>query len=150
MVPLLILSARVAPGQHDAVVGSVDVAATILALAGIDHPTLGRSLLAQDLRRAAVFGMRRTFANHPVYEERINSEPVLLDELDFYAVDSHGQLQRGNGRKIDHAERLSAEEEQQLLALFARFESRLSSVSFGLDRLDEESRQALAALGYVD
>ncbi len=148
VVPLFILSPRVEAQQRDDVVGSVDVAATLLALAETNHRTSGTSLLASPRAGRRAFGMRRTFAK-PYADRRITGESLLLEPFRFYAVDRTGRIFRGNRTNIDHSETINAERLRALHTLFGYFEDRLEN-SAAPSTLDAESRKALAALGYVD
>lgn len=149
VVPLFILSPRVSPGVRHEVAGSVDVAATLLALAGIDHPTSGRDLLANQPGRQGAFGMRRTYDSNQVYEELTTGEHRDLEAFRFFAVGLKGRIQRGNARRLDGEEQLTPEEAERFKSLFAHFEERL--VATGIQpTLDAESRKAMSALGYLD
>jgi arylsulfatase A-like enzyme len=149
VVPLFIASPLVAPGRRDEVTGSVDIAPTLLALAGLPpRSSSGRSLLKPARGRAAAFGMRRTYEEAAMTETLTSGKTILLEPLRFYAVDRDGAIHRGNARKLDEEEQLAASQAEQLRRLFSYFERRLSSSSVA-SQLDEESRKALSALGYV-
>ncbi len=148
VVPLVILSPRIEAGERQDIVGSVDVAATLLALAGTNHRTSGTNLLLPPRAGRRAFGMRRTFAE-PFSEQRTTGESVLLEPFRFYAVDRSGRIFRGNRESIDNSESIDAERLKALHTLFGYFEEKLET-SAATVTLDAESRKALAALGYVD
>jgi arylsulfatase A-like enzyme len=149
IVPLFIASSLVAPGQRNEVTGSVDVAPTLLRLAGREEPpSSGRSLLEPPPGRRVAFGMRRTYEESTMYERLTTGESIELAPLRFYAVDREGTIHRGNAQAVDGETELEPTEAEQLRRLFRFFERRLSSGT-AASRLDDESRKALAALGYV-
>ncbi len=150
-VPLFILSPRIEPGRKERIAGSVDVAATLLDLAGLPHRGPAQSLLAPPLRPASAVGMRRTFTR-VVNEERSDGTKIPILGHRFFAVGRDGRLVLGNGQELLPAptsSTLSRAEGDRLLALFAQFEQQLDS-AHSLSATDDESRRALRALGYVD
>ncbi len=150
--PLFILSPRVAPGVRTEPVGSVDVGATLLALAGLPTDlSHGRDLTGPLDARAPVLGMRRTF-EQPELEIRVDGTSHELDEHLFYVVEG-GRMLVGNRGKVtrgDSDRRLrQAGKAEELMGLFAGFEDDLSQLTpQTLD--DEETLAALKALGYID
>lgn len=74
-------------------VGSVDVAATILGRAGLELPIEGRDLLrpAGEPRRAMVFGMRRVFRSGAT-ETRLDGSRIRVDRPLYFAVDTEGEM----------------------------------------------------------
>ncbi len=150
-VPLFILSPRIKPGRNHRITGSVDIAATLLDLAGLPYPEPAQSLLIPPQHPASAVGMRRTYVT-PVSEERLDGTKVPLHGHRFFAVDRDGRLVLGNGRELrptPTSKALSSDERDRRLALFAHFEEQLDSVQ-SESVTDDESQRALHALGYVD
>jgi len=154
-VPLLIRSWRLAAGVRSDVVGSVDVAATLLALAGRQVETrIGSALAGRDLTRPAgrpgrAFGMRQTF-REPYPDQRLDGSVVTIDGLLFFAVDEGGELYRGDRNGIDGlGSAASSDEVRSLRRLFASFEEALGNADASDETGDAEVRKALEALGYV-
>jgi arylsulfatase len=148
-VPLLIHSPRAAPGVVDAPCGSIDVATTILALAGIEGAaTGGRNLLRPDRRGGAVFGMRRTFTG-PAWETLIDASRHELDEYEFYTVRGD-RIVKGNRNAVTSSisDPAPAGETDAVKAAFAAFEDHLSEIDVE-ERVDPETQRALESLGYV-
>jgi len=154
-VPLVILSEAVEAGRDGTVVGSVDVAPTLLSLAGVKPETLsalmaggGRDLTAGRVAPRAA-GMRRTFSPGAV-EVRLDGSRHSLDDLLFYVVGEGGQIVRGNGSGLLTAPAsLAPSEAERLAEVFAGFERSLAGSA--ADEEDEpEVTRALRALGYVD
>jgi arylsulfatase A-like enzyme len=148
-VPFLIHSPRVTAGVNNLATGSIDVAATILALAGIsDGAQVGRDLTAGDPARGSVFGMRRNSVR-PFEEVRTDGSIHVIDENEFFSVEND-RIYTGNASRV-HADDGSSVDEQltaKLERLFGVFERALGGAS--IDELDDpETRQALEALGYV-
>ena len=151
-VPLVIVSPRVAPGTRDEAVGSIDVAATLDVLAGGD----GRVGAGRDLTddpsgwpaSAAVVGMRRTFAK-PYEDIRTDGSIEVVDGLRFYLVEGgreyvgdETEVQANDGLPVTEA--LSA----ALARRFAGFGDALEGET-QRELLDDETREALEALGYT-
>jgi hypothetical protein len=148
-VPLLIHSPRAAPGVVEAPCGSVDVATTLLALAGIEAgATGGRDLLQPDGRGGAVFGMRRTFAQ-PAWETLIGAGRHPLPAYEFYAVRGD-RIVKGNRSALNSSDAgpVPAGEAAALETAFAVFEERLAAIHVE-ERVDPETQRALESLGYV-
>jgi arylsulfatase A-like enzyme len=145
-VPALLLSPAVAAGLREETVGSVDVAPTLLRLAGLPVPpgVAGRELASAAAEPRAAFGMRRTFASSPAYERRLDGRDHLLPELEFYAVRGAGPYVVGNAARLDDdaLEGAAAAQEQ-----FRGFEHELSAQRSV--PVDEETARALEALGYA-
>lgn len=148
-VPLVIVSPRVASGVRSDAAGSVDVAATILALAGLDPGAgPGRDLAREG--RGFVAGMRRGF-DEPRDERLIDGRVVPVGGPRFFAV-REGRLFAGDGTQVfeddDPARPVDPALASELRSAFAGFAARLSGASaVALD--DEEVRRALDALGYA-
>jgi len=150
-VPLLIHSPRVTPGVSDLATGSIDIAATLLALAGIPQEGAegGRNLLAGDLEPGFVFGMGRN-SERPFEEVRTDGSIQVIEGNEFFAVEDD-RLFTGDGSGISAGDGSGVEEQtaEKLERIFERFEGTLQGGS--IDELDDpETREALEALGYVD
>lgn len=129
-VPTLLCSPAVAPGPRSDVAGSIDVANTLLELAGAPALAGGRSLATDD-PSATAFGMRRTYDG--VHEElRLDGGTERIEGLEFFAVDERGRLQRG-----------APDTEPR----FAGFADQLGPEP--APGVDPEVEEGLRALGYV-
>lgn len=150
-VPCIVRSPLLGPGHRTEVVGSVDIAATLAALAGVEAPEIGgRNLLAPPDRPARAFGMRRTY-REPYRDRRLDGSMVLLDHNLFYLVDRDGKIYRGNSGMLmppAPGAELPEEFQRQLTQLFSTFEEQLAGRSTE-ELLDDETRDALRSLGYV-
>ena len=155
-VPCIIRSPRLAAGRRADVAGSIDVAATLLVLAGLDDPLAaadpqpGRDLtLTAPASRSRAFGMRRTWEK-PHREIRLDGTVHLLDEHLFFMVDGAGQLHRGNAERLlaTGSPAMDEEEARRLRRLFASFERLLGANPAESDN-DPETAEALRALGYL-
>ena len=149
-VPLAILSPAVEAGSRDTVVGSIDVAPTLLALAGVDPKVLeaggGRDLTRPRVASRAA-GMRRVYPEHAM-EVRLDGSRHPLGEPMFYAVSDDGRIVRGSGDGLitePGGDRPSA----RWAGLFAGFEKRLQATSTGA-AVEPEVMEGLRALGYLD
>ena len=156
-VPCLIRSPRLAAGVRREVAGSIDVAATLLALAGLNGPLArGEPQQGRDLTRPApasgsqAFGMRRTWQT-PHRDVRLDGSVHLLDDHLFFVVDEEGRLRRGNGERLlgEEAAAVPVEVVRHHKRLFASFERQLAKNSAESDN-DPGTIEALRALGYVD
>lgn len=155
-VPCLIRSPRFEPGARFDVAGSIDVAATLLALAGVQGD-LGGSRAGRDLtqpvqRPPRIFGMRRTW-EEPFRDQRLDGSVEEIDGYLFYYVDERGVLVRGNkdslmGPAVQESG-LSPEEAQSLRQVFGGFEQQLFRNRSEVDTAPGV-RETLEALGYVD
>lgn len=164
-VPLVILSPQVEPGMRGDVAGSIDVAPTLLSLAGVPFDrepwSNGRDLTvpapsAEELRaaepglRGGTFGMRRTFRKRRTIELRADGSEVVIPRYHFYAVDRAGRVYRGNHQGLlGQSEPIAEPVLHQVLAAFAAFERQAESAAAPA-AADEESQKALRALGYLD
>ncbi len=153
-VPCLIRSPRLTAGPRRDIAGSIDIAATLLALAGLEEmPDRARPLRSRDLSRpqpgSRAFGMRRTWQK-PHRDVRLDGTVHLLDDHLFFMVDEEGALHRGNSERLLALERsaLPDEEAQNLRRLFAAFEKVLGKNAAESDD-DPEIKEALRALGYA-
>jgi arylsulfatase A-like enzyme len=157
-VPLVILSPRLPPGVRPDVAGSVDVARTLLALAGVaagEPWTRARDLAAglagpAERGAAGALGMRRTFWTKNPTELRTDGTVHSLSEPLFYAVDRSGRVFRGNGRGLSETPpEAGAETVRGVERLFALFEERIAGGTAPA-AADDETLEALRALGYVN
>lgn len=153
-VPCLIRSPRLAAGLRRDVAGSIDIAATLLALADLEEmPEPARPLKSRDLSRpdprSRAFGMRRTW-DKPHRDVRLDGTIHLLDSHLFFMVDEAGELHRGNGERLlaSGSTILPDEEAQNLRQLFAAFEEILRNSAAESDD-EPEIIEALRSLGYV-
>jgi len=151
-VPLFILSPRCPSGRDDRVTGSVDVAATLLKLAGVEEKLgSGHDLSAPPGATPLAVGMRRTY-DTPLEAFRTDGRKDRFDGYLFYAVEGDGGLRVGNGQSLvgetGHAAP-GPSEARALTALFRRFEGQLAGRPAAAP-LDAETERALRALGYVN
>ena len=149
-VPLFIHSPRATPGTSDLPVGSVDVAATLDALAGGNLPGPGRNLIGIDAAAddRSIVGMRRTFAR-PIEDVRTDGEIRIVEGLRFYAVvDDRLYTSRAEEIAADDGKAVDPDLEDQLSLLFRSFEADLEGRD-PAEILDPETQQALEALGYL-
>ncbi len=149
-VPLAIVSPRVRAERRADDAGSVDVAATLLALAGAERRSLpGRDLTEAASSDTAVVGMRRDF-EPPKEEQLLDGRVLPVEGLRFYAVRG-GRLFTGDAGGIledDDPERPQEDARaRELRAVFAGFAAILAGTP--VEALDgEDVRAALQALGY--
>jgi arylsulfatase A-like enzyme len=144
---LLILSPKVEPGVRFDPVGSIDVAPTLLDLAGVSREALagrGRSLLARPGEEPQVFGMRGAVSDP---ELRTDGQYHPIDQELFYLVDADGSIVRGEGRATpaDHSDAIVATGAERLFQGFAQQleENRAPRLD------DPEVQRGLRALGYI-
>jgi arylsulfatase A-like enzyme len=150
-VPAFVLSSRVKPGVVDIPVGSLDVHATVLALAGVEQRgTLGRDLTAPDLKDVPVMGMRRTFVQ-PYRDLRLDGRARMIDGYRFYLVDGPDVFE-GDGTKVvgSHgtARKVPAERASRMLTLFQRFTAELEAGGAS-EVAGDDVQRALEAMGYA-
>jgi arylsulfatase A-like enzyme len=149
-VPLIVRSPRLAPGRVNVAVGTVDVAATLLALAGLDAPEGGRDLTLP-LAPAPVSGMRRTF-NETCRDERTDGSARVIEPEDrrFFVVED-GMVYTGDSQAVGlddvDAPLGDSEREARLRALFAGFERDFAAAESERDAVTVE---ALKELGYAE
>jgi arylsulfatase A-like enzyme len=146
-VPAFVLSPRAAPGVRDDVCGSVDVAATLLALAGVAAGDLDPR--ARDLTRPPpeparlrAWGMRRTLAKKSS-ELRLDGRRHPLQPWLFYVAEPNGRIVRGDGRGVE-----PGGDGAGLAERFRELEAR-AGATLRSDPLDAESERALRELGYI-
>lgn len=150
-VPLIVLSPRVAPGTIDVPVGTVDVTATVIGLAGSSgFPGGGRDLTAGSIPPASVFGMRRTFAE-PYPDARTDGVVDTITGHNFYVVDGERML-TGDGRTVRERDvpgtELTDPQAEKVQRLFASFGAELDA-SVAEELTDPETLRKLRELGYV-
>ena len=142
-VPLVVLSPRVAAGRRADVSGSVDVAATVLALAGLPRSGHGRDLTEAAPASASAFGMRRTFAE-PAPHVLVDGSVEMLQGDQFYAVVDGSQVV-GDTEQVAGA---PPERADELRRLFGVFDAELQAKPTE-ELLDPTTQGQLEALGYV-
>jgi arylsulfatase A-like enzyme len=150
-VPLFLLSPRVEPGSRSEPVGSIDVAPTLLSLAGVPAELPGgRDLTASLDADERVYGMRRTFAE-PHEEFRTDGTTHMLDPFLFFAVDddrllvgNRARLSRGDSNRTVRNDELADE----LTALFGEFEDQVTRLA-PKEITDPDVLAALEKLGYT-
>lgn len=143
-VPCFILSPAITPGRIDVPIGSVDLPVTLLSLAGLSGlSSEGRDITQTLPADRSAFGMRRTLANS--YRElRLDGRRHLLADPVFFVASSRG-VTTGNAKQIFTGPN---PEEATTRSLFAVFARELADADAG-PVLNEESRAALEAMGYV-
>lgn len=147
-VPLFVLSPRMAAGLDARNTGSIDLAPTLLSLAGVKAALPGGcDLTVRDATRPChVVGMRRTYAE-PLEALRTDGTSETLSGLLFYLADDKGRLHLGNGTNL-RAEDAGATWTQALTGLFRSFEGQLAGHPASA-ATDPETLRALRALGYL-
>jgi arylsulfatase A-like enzyme len=148
-IPLAVVSPRVNPGERADTAGSIDVHATLLALAGVTPgDRSGRDLTRPAPADAFALGMRQNTKPRPEY---------LLDGTLFPVEGTRFYLARGEHvltgdssvvlRDDDPARPLPDTETRELRNTFHSFQSSLDGTS--VETLDSaEVQAALRALGY--
>ncbi len=149
-VPLVVHSPRFLRGVRSEPVGSVDVAATLAALAGVPWSAeLGRDLSGSLERDGRVVGMRATFAE-PVVDERTDGTRATLAGPRWFAFDD-GVLWSGDGETVVREDDELAPAPPALAArlreLFAGFAGETEEASV-LE--DAGAHAALRELGYAE
>jgi arylsulfatase A-like enzyme len=153
-VPCFLLSQRVEPGTVDVPTGTIDLTATLLALADLDVSAQpGRDLTQARIEATRVLGMRRTF-DAAATEVRVDLSQHTIEpgEQRFFVVDGSAYY-TGNEAGVwlgdGEAALEDAGEARSLRELFAGFgeELRANAVE-GVK--DEESLRALRRLGYAE
>jgi arylsulfatase A-like enzyme len=149
-VPLVICSPALETAVRSDIAGSVDVAPTVLSLAGIRAQSgAGRDLTRSASDGGLAVGMRRTF-DSPYEELRLDGLWHVIDSQIFYFVDNASNVLLGNGRQldVDSKDGIDPQRRLQVLALFRSFEETLSAGGAPLND-DPETLEALRALGYL-
>lgn len=151
-VPAILISPKLASGRRDDVAGAIDVAPTLLSLAGVSSPAHrlgGRDLSQKGEQPPGVWGMRQTSGRGKLQEKRLDGEIYTLPKFWFYSVDPLGQIHRGNGRRVvleDNAKESMSTE--QLKERFHSFEAGIKA-NMKPERLNSEEKAGLEALGYL-
>jgi len=148
-VPCFLVSPRVEPGIREDYVGSVDVAATLLALAASPaSPKEGHDLLAGESQREAVFGMRKVFKRNRSRSE--GAAPTEAEGPWFFLAGKDGLL-AGNSERVfrdDVGDReADFEASAGVRTLFSLFERQLAGTETR-DVVDQETLDILKSLGY--
>ncbi len=151
-VPLFIVSPGLQPGLREDTAGSVDVAATIRAVAGLDEVDDGRDLTSgSPATGATATGMRRAF-DAAARQTLVDGRRIPKGGALFYVVED-GVLFTGDERRVFVADRRDeAVDGERATSLRARFSSLATELAATSSRTleDERTRAALRALGYVD
>jgi arylsulfatase A-like enzyme len=147
-VPLVIVSPRVAPGLRRDDAGTIDVTATVLALAGVGHGLVGRDLSAAPAADAGgAAGMSGRAA------EPLGAPPGASPRERFYEVRG-GALVSGDGAAVfrDDDPSLPVLEGAHAAAQRRRFRHFAESLARQPveERRDAETEEALRALGYIE
>ncbi len=148
-VPLFILSPRVSPATRHEPTGSIDIHATILALAGITSAASGGRDLTQEIHgNRMVVGMRQTFANSTQETHASNEDPVLKGYQFYAATDT--RVYKGNHSEISANDSDPIEDDvaAHVEQLFHTFELQLEG-SNAEELVDSETQEILEALGYA-
>jgi arylsulfatase len=140
-VPLLILSPNARAGTQSAPAGSVDVASTILALAGTSSAARhGRDLLAPPHGTSEAAGMRCTSRRRPGA-----GQPNL-----FFLVDDGGGVFRGGAVGLDEGPGdLQSSRAKAVAERMLDFDAQLRGLGT-TGPIDPEVQRRLEALGYAD
>ncbi|MFT5284153.1 MAG: arylsulfatase A-like enzyme [Planctomycetota bacterium] len=147
--PLIVHSPKATPGLYTDLVGSNDVAATLLALAGSKRSLPnGRDLLSELDRPELVAGMRTTFKG-VLKDERVEAGEQKLFGPRWYIVDESGLIAGDRNRAFaadDESQPVDHEGAVRAMKLFGRFADEMRG-AVELD--DPETRAAMEALGYA-
>ena len=144
-VPTAIRSPLASPGIRSDVASTVDLAPTLLALAGVEASTPhGRVLVGGPAAAGEAVGMRRTFKK-PRAETRLDGKNYKLAGLLFYRVDAQGRLVRGNSQQI--VDPTPGEPTEALRDRFRSFEEALAATP--PPEVSAKDIEALRALGYA-
>ena len=150
-VPLIVRSPRLAAGVREEPVGSADVAATLLELAGIEDGTAnGHSLLRAARPQRAILGQRRSFAE--AYAElRIDGREHPLEMHQFFLAQGD-RVVTGNSAAVSSWDSGEPIEDAELAARCRELFAELERYVLELDTAtleDVESLEALRSLGYT-
>jgi arylsulfatase A-like enzyme len=154
-VPAFLLSPNIESGQTDDVASTIDVARTLLALAGVeaaDGRMGGRDLTKAAARDERVFAMRRTFQDGKIRELGLGGQFHSLDGNLYCEVNSAGRIVRGDQQGVlirsdtaglDYASR------REIADRFQSFGKRLAETR-NVEDLSPETERALRKLGYIE
>lgn len=153
-VPLIVHSPLVKPGVVTEPVGTIDVTATVLGIAGLEGAPSGSHDLTSSgpWPQRSVIGMRRTYTKYT--EERTDGSRVKItkDDNKFFVVED-GVLFTGNQQLVsrDDDEKPIADTERaaRYKGLFDVWEQELRGMAIE-EVTDPETLEALKQLGYVD
>ena len=153
-VPLIVHSPRVTPGVVSEAVGTIDVTATVLGLAGLDGAPASSRDLTSDAPwpDRAVIGMRRTYTKYT--EERTDGtkHKITKDDNKFFVVED-GQLYTGNQKMVslndDEQPIVGTELTARYMGMFGVWEGELLGMKIE-EVTDEAALEALKDLGYID
>lgn len=150
LVPCFVISPEVTPGQDSTPVGSLDVHATVVTLAGLEVTgPLGRDLTGS-LPSEPVLGMRRTFVT-AFRDQNQDGSVRMVDGKRFFLVDGDA-VYAGDAEKVVgiHGTKRKVPEETlpRLLTLFQRFADELDAEGAS-EVTDGAVQDALRAMGYA-
>lgn len=152
-VPAFILSSQVAPRLESKITSALDIAPTLLSLAGLqlaDVSLAGRDLTAPITTPSRAYAIRRTFLEPGKVERRIDGRDYPLEGILFGEVGPGGVIQLGNGDALLSDNSATSEESQtRVRETFREFEKSFSQLPEALP-LDDEVRRGLKALGYIE
>ncbi len=153
-VPAFVVSPRVEPGVRSEVASSLDVARTLLSLAGVAAdglPAQGRDLTRPGDGDTRAYAMRKSFRGGVGHEVRLTGRHRLEGAL-FGEVDPSGRIRRGNAKGLLPGDErsLDASREERLIERFRSFEDQLPDPEAveSLETLDPSVERGLEALGY--
>jgi len=153
LCPLIVRSPRVQAGTSSLPVGSCDVAATLLSLAGIEESfDGGRDLTSPTSTRSEpVFGMRSTFKSGR--DRRLDGRVLELNEGEsrFFVVEGEA-MYTGDSELVtrgdDGVSIGESETSTRLKSIFSLLDAELQATRSG-QTVDEATLRALEALGYT-
>jgi len=149
-IPLVIVSPRMRPGERADTAGSIDVSATILALAGLEQSGWsGRDLTRAAHSDAVALGMRRN-VRKPRPEPLLDGRLFPIEGTFFYLARGE-HLLTGDAtsafRDDDPTRPVPEAEARELCSAFQAFQAALDGTS--VEALDSAAvEEALRALGY--
>jgi arylsulfatase A-like enzyme len=147
-VPAFVLSPDVSPGVRHEVASTIDVAPTLLSLAGVANDGLqGRDLTRPSPGATRAFAMRKTFRRERGKEFNLDGRRTLGGLL-FGEIDSEGRIHLGNGDGLEtNANDLDTPDAERIVERFQSFEEKLD-LHPPVEPLDPEVQRGLDALGY--
>lgn len=151
-VPLVLVSPRVAAGERSDAAGSVDVAVTLLALAGLENRFgHGRDLSGPAPGTSAALGMRRSFADARA-EQLLDGRELPSTGARFFLARA-GRIVSGDAEVVladdDPSQPLDGPEAAEARAAFQGLQALLEGTA--VETLaSEEVKDALRALGYAE